>query len=88
MLLALGTFSCPFSVVWHTCSLVLGVVGKGSTSSSGKKIFHALDYSMHLLGEIAVLLGVYNLRILVVGDCLTDVSTILIFVLQKSHHFG
>ena len=32
---------------------------------------------MHLLGEIAVLLGVYKLRILVVGDSLTDVSTIL-----------
>ena len=35
---------------------------------------------MRLLGEIAVLLGVYKLRILAVGDCLTDVSTILVFV--------
>ena len=41
ILLALGTFSCPLSVVQHTCflPLVLGVVGKGSTSSPrGKKI--------------------------------------------------
>ena len=38
---------------------------------------------MHLLGEIAVLLGVYKLRILVVRDCLTDVSTILIFVCKN-----
>ena len=43
---------------------------------------------MRLLGEIAVLLGVYKLRILAVGDCLTDVSTILVFFLQKSRHFG
>ena len=42
---------------------------------------------MRLLGEIAVLLGVYKLRILAVGDCLTDVSTILVFFLQKSRHF-
>ena len=35
---------------------------------------------MRLLGEIAVLLGVYKLRILVVGDCFTDLSTILVFV--------
>ena len=35
---------------------------------------------MRLLGEIAVLLGVYKLRILAVGDHLTDVSTILVFV--------
>ena len=35
---------------------------------------------MHLLDEIAVLLCVYKLRILAVGDCLTDVSTILVFV--------
>ena len=40
----------------------------------------ALDCSMRLLGEIAVLLGVYKLCILAVGDCLTDVSTILVFV--------
>ena len=33
---------------------------------------------MHLLGEIAILLGVYKLRILAVGDFLTDVSTILV----------
>ena len=39
-------------------------------------LFHALDPSMRLLGEIAVLLGVYKLCILAVGDCLTDVSTI------------
>ena len=43
---------------------------------------------MHLLGEIAVLLGVYKLRILVVRDCLTDVSTILIFVCKnRVRHF-
>ena len=40
---------------------------------------------MRLLGDIAVLLGVYKLRIVAVGDCYTDVSTILVFV---SHHFG
>ena len=40
---------------------------------------------MRLLGEIAVLLGVYKLRLLAVGDCLTDVSTILV-CLQKSRH--
>ena len=40
---------------------------------------------MHLLDEIAVLLGVYKLRILAVGDCLTDVSdsTILVFVCKN-----
>ena len=38
---------------------------------------------MHLLGEIAVLLGVYKLCILAVGDCLTDVSTILVFVCKN-----
>ena len=35
ILLALGTFSCPLTVVQRTCSLVLGVVGKGSTSIPG-----------------------------------------------------
>ena len=43
-------------------------------------LFHALDCLMRLLGEIAVLLGVYKLRVLSVGDCFTDVSTILVFV--------
>ena len=38
---------------------------------------------MHLLGEIAVLLGVYKLRILAVGDYLTDVLTILVFVCKN-----
>ena len=38
---------------------------------------------MRLLGEIAVLLGVYNLRILVVGDCLTGVKTVLVFVCKN-----
>ena len=38
---------------------------------------------MRLLGEIAVLLGVYKLCILAVGDCLTDVSTILVFVYKN-----
>ena len=38
---------------------------------------------MRLLDEIAVLLGVYKLRILAVGDCLTDVSTILEFVCKN-----
>ena len=46
-------------------------------------LFHALDCSIRLLGEIAVLLGVYKLRILAVGDCLTDVSTILAFVCKN-----
>ena len=39
---------------------------------------------MRLLGEIAVLLGVYKRRILAVGDCLTDVSTtVLVFACQN-----
>ena len=38
---------------------------------------------MRLLGKIAVLLGVYKLRILAVGDCLTDVSTILLLVCKN-----
>ena len=38
---------------------------------------------MRLLGEIAVLLGVYKLCILAVGDCLTDVSIILVFVCKN-----
>ena len=33
---------------------------------------------MRLLGKIAILLGVYKLRILAVRDYLTDVSTILV----------
>ena len=51
-------------------------------------LFYALDYSMRLLGEIAVLLGVYKLRILAVGDCLTDVSTILVFVCKNRAIFA
>ena len=43
---------------------------------------------MRLLGDIAILLGVYKLRFLAVGDCLTDISTILVFFLQKARHFG
>ena len=38
---------------------------------------------MRLLGEIAVLLGVYKFCILAVGDCLTGVSTILVFVCKN-----
>ena len=38
---------------------------------------------MHLLGEIAVLFGVYKPCILAVGDYLTDVSTILVFVCKN-----
>ena len=38
---------------------------------------------MRLLDEIAVLLGVYKLHILAVGDCLTDVSTILVLVCKN-----
>ena len=38
---------------------------------------------MRSLGEIAVLLGVYKLRILAVGVCLTDVSTILVLVCKN-----
>ena len=49
-------------------------------------LFHAMDCCIHLLGEIAVLLSVYKLCILAVGDCLTDVSTIYSGIcLQKSH---
>ena len=46
-------------------------------------LFHTLDCSMHLLGEIVVLLGVYKLRILAVGVYLTDISTILVFVCKN-----
>ena len=46
-------------------------------------LFHALDCSMHLLGKMAVLLGVYKFRILVVRDCLTDVSPILVIVCKN-----
>ena len=42
---------------------------------------------MRLLGEIAVLLGVYKLCILAVGDCLTDVSIILVFFFAKIASF-
>ena len=38
---------------------------------------------MRLLGEIAVFLSVYKLRILSVGDCLTDISTILVSVCKN-----
>ena len=38
---------------------------------------------MRLLGEKAILLGVYKLRILAVGDYLTDVSTIPVFVCKN-----
>ena len=38
---------------------------------------------MCLLGEMAILLGVYKLGILAVEDCLSDVSTILIFVCKS-----
>ena len=40
---------------------------------------YRLDCSMRLLGKKAVLLGIYKLRILAVGDYLTDLSTILVF---------
>ena len=36
---------------------------------------------MHSLSEIAVLVGVYKLCILAVGDCFTDLSTVLVFVI-------
>ena len=35
---------------------------------------------MHLLGKIAIFLGVYKLHILAVGNCFTDLLTILVFV--------
>ena len=38
---------------------------------------------MRLLDKIVVLLGVYKLHILAFGDCLTDVSTILVFVCKN-----
>ena len=38
---------------------------------------------MGLLSKIAVLLGVYKLRILAFGDCYTDLSTILVFVCKN-----
>ena len=43
-------------------------------------LFHASDCSMRLLREIAILLGVYELRILAVGGCFTDLLIILVFV--------
>ena len=43
---------------------------------------------MRLLGEIAVLLGVYKLRILVVGDCLMIYINHSGICLQKLRHFG
>ena len=46
-------------------------------------LFHTLDFSVRLLGEISVLLGVYKLHILAVGDCYTDLSTILVFVCKN-----
>ena len=46
-------------------------------------LFHALDCSMLLLSEIAVLLGVYKLHILSFLDCYTDLSTILVFVCKN-----
>ena len=38
---------------------------------------------MCLLVKIVVLLDVYKLPILAVGDCYTDLSTILVFVCKK-----
>ena len=38
---------------------------------------------MRLLNEIAVLLGVFKLRILAVGVCFTNLSTILVFVCKN-----
>ena len=38
---------------------------------------------MRLLGEIAISLGIYKFYILAVGDCLTDVSTILVFICKN-----
>ena len=38
---------------------------------------------MCLMGEIAVLLSAYKLPILAVGDCHTDLSTILVFVCKN-----
>ena len=35
---------------------------------------------MHILDEIAIFFGVYKLCILAVGDCLTGVSIIVVFV--------
>ena len=46
--------------------------------------FQALDNSMHLLGEISVLLRVYKVCIVAVGDWFTDLSTILVFVCKNS----
>ena len=46
-------------------------------------LFHPLNCSMHLLGEIAILLGVYKFPILAVGKYYTDLSTILVFVCKN-----
>jgi len=42
-----------------------------------------LDYSLHLPDKIAVLLGVYKLHNLAIGDCSSDLSPILVFVRQN-----
>ena len=55
----------------------------GISARSCGCLFHASDCSMRLLGKIAVLLGVNNLRILAAGDYLTDVSTTLVFVCEN-----
>ena len=52
-------------------------------SQSRECLFHALDFSLRLVGKIAILLGIYKLRILAVGDSYTDLSTILAFVCKN-----
>ena len=55
-----------------------------NTPTTGTVVVQCMvDCSMHLLGEIVILLGVYKLCILAVGDYLTDVSTILVFVCKN-----
>jgi len=46
-------------------------------------LFQALYCSVQLLDKITVLVGVYMLRILVIGDCFIDQSQILAFVCKN-----
>ena len=46
-------------------------------------LFHELDYSLRFLDKIVILLGVYKLHNLAIGDCSSDSSPIQVFV-QKS----
>jgi len=52
------------------------VRGFGVCFLSRECLFHELDYSLRLPDKIAVLLGVYKLHNLAIGDCSSDLSGI------------